>query len=89
MSGAYRKGVKLTDKQEKEGEKAIDRTDDEGGSEAGEKSRGEREGKSRGEKGKRKRGTDKRGERREMTGKTMDRAKAMRSGTKGVDEKRG
>lgn len=39
MSGAYRKGVKLTDKREKEGEKATDREPlDEGRSEAGVKS---------------------------------------------------
>lgn len=71
MSGAYRKGVKLTDKREEEGEKAIGR-----GKERGRGKirvlRGEREGKSREEKGKRKRGTDKRGERRETTGKTID-----------------
>lgn len=71
MSGAYRKGVKLTDKREKEGEKAID-----GGSERGwgkiRVLRGKREGKSREEKGKRKRGSGKRGERRETMGKTID-----------------
>lgn len=69
MSGAYRKGVKLTDKREEEGAKATDR--------GKARHRGkirvlreEREGKSGEEKGKRKRGTDKRGERRETTGKT-------------------